>query len=127
MPWHVVPDHPECDDGKFGVVANDTDELVSCHATREAADDHVKALYANDDGGGKKTYAAAMSTGSINDLPDSAFAYIEPGGTKDEDSKTTPRSLRHFPIHDEAHVRNALSRASQSPFGDKAMPKIRAA
>jgi hypothetical protein len=72
-------------------------------------------------------HAAAMSTGSINDLPDSAFAYIEPGGSKDEDGKTTPRSLRHFPIHDEAHVRNALSRASQSPFGDKAMPKIRAA
>ena len=38
-----------------------------------------------------------------------------------------PRSLRHFPIHDAAHVRNALSRAPQSPFGDAAMPKIVAA
>src|SRR5262249_46497049 len=36
-------------------------------------------------------------------------------------------SLRHFPVHDAAHTRNALSRAPQSPFGDKAMPKIRAA
>lgn len=71
--------------------------------------------------------AAQMSTSSINDLPDSDFAYIEPGGKKDSDGKTTPRSLRHFPIHDEAHVRNALSRAPQSPFGEKAMPKIRAA
>ena len=70
---------------------------------------------------------AQMSAAEINDLPDSAFAYIEPGGSKDEQGKTTPRSLRHFPIHDEAHVRNALSRAPQSPFGDKAMPKIRAA
>lgn len=70
---------------------------------------------------------ADMSTGQINDLPDSAFAYIEPGGEKDSEGKTTPRSLRHFPIHDAAHVRNALARASQSPFGDKAMPKIRAA
>jgi HK97 family phage prohead protease len=70
---------------------------------------------------------AAMATKSINDLPDSAFAYIEPGGSKDEDGKTVPRSKRHFPIHDEAHVRNALARAPQSPFGDKAMPKIRAA
>lgn len=70
---------------------------------------------------------AQMSSAAINDLPDSAFAYIEPGGDKDESDKTVPRSLRHFPIHDEAHVRNALSRAPQSPFGDKAMPKIRAA
>lgn len=70
---------------------------------------------------------AQMSTGSINDLPDSAFAYIEPGGSKDEQGKTVPRSKRHFPVHDEAHVRAALSRMSQSPFGDKAMPKIHAA
>ena len=68
-----------------------------------------------------------ISTASRNDLPDSAFAYIEPGGTKDESGKTTPRSKRHFPIHDAAHVRNALARASQSPFGAKAMGKIRAA
>lgn len=68
-----------------------------------------------------------MSAASINDLPDSAFAYIEPGGSKDASGKTTPRSLRHFPIHDAAHVRNALARASQSPFGKKAMPKILAA
>jgi|SRR6185295_2363915 len=70
---------------------------------------------------------AQMSSAAINDLPDSAFAYIEPGGTKDEQGRTVPRSLRHFPIHDEPHVRNALARAPQSPFGDKAMPKIRAA
>ena len=72
-------------------------------------------------------YRAEMSTGSINDLPDSAFAYIEPGGSKDSSGKTVPRSKRHFPVHDAAHTRNALSRAPQSPFGEKAMPKIRAA
>lgn len=70
---------------------------------------------------------AEISTAAANDLPDSDFAYIEPGGTKDESGKTTPRSKRHFPVHDAAHVRNALARASQSPFGEKAMPKIRAA
>jgi hypothetical protein len=70
---------------------------------------------------------AAMPTASINDLPDSAFAYIEPGGKKDESGKTVPRSLRHFPIHDAAHVRNALARMSQSPHGDKAKAKIMAA
>ena len=70
---------------------------------------------------------AQMTTQSINDLPDSDFAYVEPGGTKDGSGKTIPRSLRHFPVHDKAHVQNALSRAPQSPFGDKAMPKIKAA
>jgi HK97 family phage prohead protease len=73
------------------------------------------------------TMRAELATASINDLPDSDFAYIEPGGKKDASGKTIPRSLRHFPVHDVAHVRNALSRAPQSPFGDKAMPKIKAA
>lgn len=70
---------------------------------------------------------AELSTADVNDLPDSDFAHIEKGGKKDASGKTTPRSLRHFPIHDAAHVRNALSRAPQSPFGDAAMPKIMAA
>jgi len=70
---------------------------------------------------------AEMSSAAVNDLPDSSFAYIEPGGTKDSDGKTIPRSKRHFPVHDETHTRNALSRMSQSPFGPKAKPKIMAA
>ena len=43
---------------------------------------------------------------------------------KDPGGKTVPRSKRHFPVHDEAHARNALARAPQSPFGKQAMPKI---
>ena len=72
---------------------------------------------------------AAVPVADINDLPDSDFAYIEPGGKKDKDGKTFPRSLRHFPIMDEAHVRNALARAPQAlfPFGIKALPKIKEA
>ena len=70
---------------------------------------------------------AAASTATQNDHPDSDFAYIESGGTKDEGGKTTPRSLRHFPVYDAAHTRNALARAPQSPFGDKAMPAIKSA
>ena len=70
---------------------------------------------------------AQLTTSSINDLNDSDFAYIEPGGTKDSSGKTVPRSKRHFPIHDAAHVRDALSRAPQSPFGAKALPAIKAA
>jgi hypothetical protein len=78
---------------------------------------------------------AAMSTKDINDLPDSDFAYVEPGGKKDDEGKTTPRSKRHYPIHDEAHVRNALSRAAAqideggdgAAIAKKALPKIKAA
>jgi HK97 family phage prohead protease len=70
---------------------------------------------------------AEMKAASINDLPDSAFAHIEPGGTKDGSGKTTPRSLRHFPVHDKAHAANALAQAPKSPFGDKAMPAIKKA
>ena len=70
---------------------------------------------------------AAESTKSQNDLPDSDFAFIESGGKKDDEGKTTPRSLRHFPINDAAHVRNALARLSSSPFGDKASGKVHSA
>jgi hypothetical protein len=59
------------------------------------------------------------SNADINDLPDSSFAWIENGGTKDIDGKTTPRGLRHLPYKDAngkidlAHVRNALARLNQ--------------
>ena len=69
---------------------------------------------------------AQMTSPTESDLPDSAFAYIEPGG-KVVGGKTEPRSLRHFPIQDEAHVRNAMSRMDQSPFGEQAKPAIMAA
>jgi hypothetical protein len=70
---------------------------------------------------------AALSAADINDLPDDVFAYIEGGGTKDDGGKTVPRSKRHFPVNDAAHVRSVLSRAPESPFGPKAMPAIKAA
>ncbi len=64
-----------------------------------------------------------LSSKQRNDLPDSDFAYIEPGGKK-VDGKTEPRSLRHFPIPDAAHVRNALARLSQSKLSDGIKAKI---
>ena len=63
---------------------------------------------------------AVWTTAYVNDLPDSAFLYVAPGGEKDSDGKTTPRSLRYFPVRDatgavdQAHVRNALARIPQS-------------
>lgn len=76
---------------------------------------------------GEDVTKGEMSTEQIDDLPDDDFAYIEPGGHTDDFGRTVPRSLRHFPVNDAAHVRNALARAGDSPFGAKAMPKIRAA
>lgn len=79
---------------------------------------------------------ADMSTKDVNDLPDSAFAHVEPGGTKDDNGKTVPRSKRHYPVHDATHARNALGRAAQQMNGDDAdakriataaLPKIKAA
>src|SRR6266702_1108975 len=34
-------------------------------------------------------------------LPDSAFAYVAPGGTKDASGRTEPRDQRYLPHHDE--------------------------
>lgn len=62
----------------------------------------------------------AWSTAFVDGLPDSSFLYISPGGKKDGEGKTVPRSLRHFPVKnasgtpDLPHVRNALARIPDS-------------
>jgi len=68
----------------------------------------------------------------INDLPDSAFFYIESGGKKDDENKTVPRSLRHFPYKDKQgnidlpHVRNAIARAPQSKLPKTVIERVQA-
>ena len=74
---------------------------------------------------------AVWSTAEIDDLPDSAFAVIEPGGSKDSEGKTIPRSLRHLPYKDKngnvdlPHLRNALARLpfTQIPESLKAVAR----
>lgn len=67
---------------------------------------------------------AEMTSAAANDLPDSAFACIDAGGTKDATGRTVPRSLRHYPHHvaggelDLPHLRNALSRSAQTGTAD---------
>ena len=62
---------------------------------------------------------ATWTAAFVNDLPDSSFALILPGGEKDDDGKTTPRALRKLPYKDSSgkvdlpHLRNALARVSQ--------------
>ena len=68
---------------------------------------------------------AVWTTSYVNDLPDSAFLYVAPGGTKDADGKTVPRSSRFFPVKDAngsvdlPHLRNALARIPQSSLSDQ--------
>lgn len=56
----------------------------------------------------------------VNGLPDSAFAIVLPGGTKDSDGRTVPRDLRRLPYRDAngavdlPHLRNALARLTQT-------------
>lgn len=58
--------------------------------------------------------AAKWSTQYINDLPDSAFIYVEPGYKEGEDKRA-----RHLPYKnkegkvDLPHLRNALARCNQ--------------
>jgi class 3 adenylate cyclase len=51
---------------------------------------------------------ARLKAGKRKELRDSAFAYVDPKGR------------RRLPIHDESHVRNALSRFNQVVFEDEA-------
>lgn len=74
----------------------------------------------------KKVQGAVWDTAFINRLPDAAFAVIAPGGKKDSEGKTVPRTLRKLPHHgmnvkkstenssvDVLHLRNALARMNQ--------------
>lgn len=67
--------------------------------------------------------AAKWTRAFMNDLPDSSFIWIEPGGKKDSEGKTVPRSKRHLPYKDASgkidlpHLRNAIARLGQGkPF-----------
>lgn len=65
-------------------------------------------------------HKAVWTTAYVNDLSDGSFLYIAPGGKKDDEGKTVPRSLRYFPYKDKAgkidlpHLRNAIARIPQS-------------
>jgi hypothetical protein len=50
------------------------------------------------------TEKAVCTTAYVDTLPDSAFLHIKPGGQKDAEGKTVPRSLRMFPVHNEKGV-----------------------
>lgn len=47
MPWHVTKSGQCPADRPYAVVKNADGSLVACHATEDAAQKHVTALYAN--------------------------------------------------------------------------------
>ena len=75
---------------------------------------------------------AVWTTAQMNDLPDSSFLYVESGGDKDEDGRTKPRSLRHFPYKDASgkidlpHLRNAIARIPQSSLPADVKERVQA-
>jgi hypothetical protein len=95
--------------------------------------DELQELLEEETTEGDKSLKAEWSAAFINELPDSSFLYIEDGGEKDGDGKTTPRSLRHFPVKDSSgkvdmpHLRNALSRIPQSNLPGSVKDRITAA
>jgi hypothetical protein len=143
-------------DGQYCVTTLDGKKTLGCHPTKEEAQRHLAAIEANKASGqacplcegsgkikagtttcpdchGAGTMAkATWDTAYINDLPDSAFAYIEPGGDKDGEGKTTPRSLRHLPYKDSSgkvdapHARDGLSRLPQTDIPEGAKEKAKA-
>ena len=121
MPWDVKQDG-RCPAAKpWGVVKQMDDSLEGCHPTEAAAHQQQAALYASEASAmtDEQPTRAEWDAAYINDLSDSAFACIDDGGEKDDDGRTTPRSLRHYPHHNAAgeldlpHLRNALSRVAQ--------------
>jgi hypothetical protein len=79
-----------------------------------------------------KAEKAVWSGAFVNNLPDSSFLYIAPGGRKDGEGKTVPRGLRYFPVKDAdgkvdlPHLRNALARIPQANIPQAAKDKATA-
>lgn len=80
----------------------------------------------------EKVLREQLSTADENNLPDSAFAYIAPGGKKDDQGKTVPRSLRKLPHHnpngdvDVKLLQAALRYLPKTDLPASAVPEVRA-
>jgi hypothetical protein len=105
--------------GKETEVHRLTDILVEEVSLVDRAANKRKFLVVKRDDAAEK---AVWSTAFVNNLPDSAFLYVEPGGKTDAEGLTVPRSLRHFPVRgpdgkvDLPHLRNAIARIPQAMF-----------
>ncbi len=126
--WHVMDDADGDDLGTYD--SRQAAETAMAALVREENEpDDEKPMQ-----GGKTAEAvkAVWSTAEVNNLPDSSFLYVSPGGQKDDEGKTVPRSLRHFPYKnadggiDLPHLRNAIARIPQSDVPNKDALQARA-
>ena len=61
----------------------------------------------------QKIFVDQKTNKQVNGLFDTAFAYIEPGGSK-VDGKTIPHSLRRFPIYNKSSIQRSLAEVEKS-------------
>lgn len=113
---------PECDtevEHKRGIPCVET-KCPECGAKMEPK---TKEDSDEDDAEELDGTRAKWTRAYVNNLPDSAFLYIEPGGEKDKTGRTVPRSKRHLPYKDDGgkvalpQLRNARSRLGQPKTG----------
>lgn len=51
MPWHIVENSADCENGEpFAVVQDDTDEVIGCHDSEASAQEHIGELVAEEAG-----------------------------------------------------------------------------
>lgn len=49
MPWHIVENSADCENGEpFAVVQDDTDEVIGCHDSEASAQEHIDELIAEE-------------------------------------------------------------------------------
>jgi len=118
MPYELRRTGPE--DKPYCVVNTETGKRKGCSKTEAMAKKFMAKLYLEE---GKKDMdnkeletKAVWTVASVNDLPNSAFLFVE-AGEDDDEGKRVPRSLRHLPYKDAGgkidlpHLRNAIARA----------------
>jgi 2'-5' RNA ligase/lambda repressor-like predicted transcriptional regulator len=109
MPWTKVQDHPDCaTDSPWGVVNEETDELMGCHATEEDADAQIAALEANveeeEAAAGRTTTYAESPPARADDIPPDGepwYGILAPEGVVSGDGREfAPESLtwRDLPL-----------------------------
>jgi hypothetical protein len=113
----------------------------SSFKSAKAAFEEAKKRYQDHAQVANTDLSAKWSAVRKNDLPDAAFAYVEPGGDKERvngKTFTKPRSKRHLPHHtgavrtgmehdtvDKPHLRNALARLEQTDLPSSAQASAR--
>jgi HK97 family phage prohead protease len=124
-----IPTQVEFDDA--GTRLLKSVDLLECSVVAMPMNERATVTAVKSDDHDDEEAKATWSGSYVNDLPDSAFAVVLPGGSKDKAGKTVPRNLRKLPHHDAngkvdlPHLRNALSREPQSDMPDAAHSRAR--